>query len=232
MDLKLNTKVEVNDLLNFDEVVIAAGITPRKLKMEGIDHPKVLSYIDVLKLKKEVGKKVAIIGAGGIGFDTAEYLVHEGKSTSLDLQAFLKEWGIDPTNEARSGIEGITAEVHPSPREVYLLQRKDSKVGEGLGKTTGWVHRIALKNKNVKMINSVQYLKIDDQGLHVTIKGEPKILEVDNVVICAGQLSKNDLLEPLKEKGVSVHIIGGAFMAGELDAKRAIEQGSKLAATI
>ncbi len=232
VDLKLNTKVEVDDLTGFEEVVVAAGITPRKLKMEGIDHPKVLSYIDVLKLKKEVGKKVAIIGAGGIGFDTAEYLVHEGKSTSLDVDAFLKEWGIDPTNEVRAGIEGITPEPHPSPREVFLLQRKDTKVGAGLGKTTGWVHRIALKNKKVKMINSVQYLKIDDQGLHVTIKGEPKVLEVDNVVICAGQLSKNELFEPLKAKGVSVHIIGGAFMAGELDAKRAIEQGSKLAAEL
>lgn len=232
VDLKLNTKVEVDDLTGFDEVVIAAGIIPRKLKMEGIDHPKVLSYIDVLKLKKEVGKKVAIIGAGGIGFDTAEYLTHEGKSTSQDVQAFLKEWGIDPENEVRSGIEGITPEPEPSPREVYLLQRKDTKVGAGLGKTTGWVHRIALKNKNVKMINSVQYVKIDDQGLHVTIKGEPKVLEVDNVVICAGQLSKNEMYEPLKEKGVSVHIIGGAFMAGELDAKRAIEQGSKLAAQL
>jgi len=175
---------------------------------------------------------VAIIGAGGIGFDTAEYLVHEGKSTSLDVDAFLKEWGIDPTNEVRAGIEGITPEPHPSPREFFLLQRKDTKVGAGLGKTTGWVHRIALKNKKVKMINSVQYLKIDDQGLHVTIKGEPKVLEVDNVVICAGQLSKNELFEPLKAKGVSVHIIGGAFMAGELDAKRAIEQGSKLAAEL
>ncbi len=232
VDLRLNTKVEVDDLTGFDEVVVAAGIIPRKLKMEGIDHPKVLSYIDVLKLKKEVGKKVAIIGAGGIGFDTAEYLVHEGKSTSLDVQAFLKEWGIDPENEVRSGIEGITPQPHPSPREVYLLQRKDTKVGAGLGKTTGWVHRIALKNKNVKMINSVQYQKIDDQGLHITIKGEPKVLEVDNVVICAGQISKNELYEPLKAKGVSVHIIGGAFMAGELDAKRAIEQGSKLAAEL
>jgi 2,4-dienoyl-CoA reductase (NADPH2) len=185
-----------------------------------------------LKLKKEVGKRVAIIGAGGIGFDTAEYLAHQGKSTSLDVQAFLKEWGIDPENEVRSGIEGITPEPHPSPREIYLLQRKDTKVGDGLGKTTGWVHRIALKNKNVKMINSVQYVKIDDQGLHVTIKGAPKLLEVDNVVICAGQLSKNELFEPLKAKGVSVHVIGGAFMAGELDAKRAIEQGSKLAAEL
>lgn len=232
VDLRLNTKVEVDDLTSFDEVIVAAGITPRKLKMEGIDHPKVLSYIDVLKLKKEVGKKVAIIGAGGIGFDTAEFLVHEGKSTSLDVQAFLKEWGIDPENEVRSGIEGITPEPYPSPREVFLLQRKDTKVGAGLGKTTGWVHRIALKNKKVKMINSVQYKKIDDQGLHVTIKGEPKVLDVDNVVICAGQISKNELFEPLKEKGVSVHIIGGAFMAGELDAKRAIEQGSKLAASL
>jgi 2,4-dienoyl-CoA reductase (NADPH2) len=232
VNLQLNTKVGVDDLLDFDEIVVSTGIIPRKLKMEGIDNEKVLSYIDVLKHKKPVGKKVAIIGAGGIGFDTAEYLVHEGKSTSLDVDAFLKEWGIDPTNEARAGIEGIQPQPEASPREVYLLQRKDTKVGAGLGKTTGWIHRVALKNKNVKMINSVQYDKIDDQGLHVRIKDKPQVLEVDNVVICAGQVSNNALYEPLQAKGKSVHIIGGAFQAGELDAKRAIEQGAKLGAEL
>jgi len=230
--IQLNKTVTESDLLNFDEVVIATGIVPRKLKMEGIERDNVLSYIDVLKHKKEVGKRVAIIGAGGIGFDTAEYLAHEGKSTALDVQAFLKEWGIDPTNEARAGIEGIEALPSPSPREVYLLQRKDTKVGAGLGKTTGWIHRVALKNKNVKMINSVQYQKIDDKGLHITINDKPTLLEVDTVVVCAGQVCKNELYEPLKEKGVSVHIIGGAFQAGELDAKRAIEQGAHLAAKL
>ncbi|MCB9197287.1 MAG: NADPH-dependent 2,4-dienoyl-CoA reductase [Flavobacteriales bacterium] len=232
VDVKLNTKVSIEDLNGFDEIVIATGISPRKPKIEGIDHPKVLSYIEVLKEKKKVGKKVAIIGAGGIGFDTAEYLTHEGKSTSLDVQAFLKEWGIDPKNEVRSGIEGVVPEPPASPREVYLLQRKETKVGDGLGKTTGWVHRLSLKNKNVQMISSVQYDKIDDQGLHVTIKGESKILDVDNVIICAGQVSKNELYQPLVDKGVSVHLIGGAFQAGELDAKRAIDQGARLASKL
>lgn len=232
VDVKLGKKIGVEDLQGFDEVVIATGITPRTPKIDGIESPKVLSYIDVLRDKKPVGKKVAIIGAGGIGFDTAEYLTHEGKSPSLDVQKFLKEWGIDPTNEVRSGIEGIDAHPEPSPREVYLLQRKDTKVGAGLGKTTGWIHRVSLKNKKVKMINSVQYDKIDDKGLHVTIKGEPQILEVDNVVICAGQISKNELYQPLLDKGVSTHLIGGAFQAGELDAKRAIDQGARLAAEL
>lgn len=230
--LELGKKISINDLQGFDEVVVATGITPRTPKIEGIDHPKVLSYIEVLKEKKPVGNKVAIIGAGGIGFDTAEYLTHEGKSPSLDVQKFLKEWGIDPENEVRAGIEGVEPKPEPSPREVYLLQRKDSKVGEGLGKTTGWIHRVSLKNKNVKMINSVQYEKIDDQGLHVTIKGEPQVLEVDNVVICAGQVSKNELYQPLLDKGISTHLIGGAFQAGELDAKRAIDQGARLAAVL
>jgi 2,4-dienoyl-CoA reductase (NADPH2) len=230
--LKLNTTVTENDLNDFDEIVIATGISARLPKIEGIESPKVLSYIDVLKNKKQVGKKVAIIGAGGIGFDTAEYLTHEGKSTSLDVQAFLKEWGVDAQNNVRGGIEGLRPEAIPSPREVYLLQRKETKVGDGLGKTTGWIHRASLKSKKVQMISSVQYDKIDDKGLHVTIGGKQQLLEVDNIVICAGQTSKNELFEPLKAKGKSVHIIGGAFMAGELDAKRAIDQGCRLGAVL
>jgi 2,4-dienoyl-CoA reductase (NADPH2) len=226
--LKLNTTVELNDLDGFDEIIVATGISPRKPNIPGVESPKVLSYIDVLKNKKEVGKRVAIIGAGGIGFDTAEYLTHEGKSTSLDIQAFLTEWGVDATNEVRGGVESILPHPHPSPRTVYLLQRKETKVGDGLGKTTGWIHRASLKSKKVKMINSVQYEKIDDTGLHISIDGKPQLLEVDTIVICAGQVSKNELYEPLKAKGKSVHLIGGAFMAGELDAKRAIEQGFKL----
>ncbi len=230
--LKLNTTVTENDLNDFDEIVIATGISARLPKIEGIESPKVLSYIDVLKNKKPVGKKVAIIGAGGIGFDTAEYLTHEGKSTSLDVQAFLKEWGVDAQNNVRGGIEGLRPEAIPSPREVYLLQRKETKVGDGLGKTTGWIHRASLKSKKVQMISSVQYDKIDDKGLHVTIGGKQQLLEVDNIVICAGQTSKKELFEPLKAKGKSVHIIGGAFMAGELDAKRAIDQGCRLGAVL
>jgi 2,4-dienoyl-CoA reductase (NADPH2) len=232
ISVKLNTTVGVNDLDGFDEIIIATGISPRKPKIEGVESPKVLSYIDVIKHKKEVGKRVAIIGAGGIGFDTAEYLTHEGKSTALDVQAFLTEWGVDYKNEVRAGVEGILPQPHPSPRTVYLLQRKETKVGEGLGKTTGWIHRTSLKNKKVQMINAVQYEKIDERGLHISIAGKPHLLEVDNIVICAGQVSKNELYEPLKAKGKSVHLIGGAFMAGELDAKRAIEQGFKLGLTI
>jgi 2,4-dienoyl-CoA reductase (NADPH2) len=230
--LKLNTTVVENDLNDFDEIIISTGISARLPKIEGIESPKVLSYIDVLKNKKPVGKKVAIIGAGGIGFDTAEYLTQQGKSTSLDVREFLKEWGIDPENNVRAGIEGIKPHPEHSPREVYLLQRKDTKVGEGLGKTTGWIHRTELKNRKVQMISSVQYDKIDDKGLHVTIGGKQQLLEVDNIVICAGQISKNELYEPLKAKGKSVHLIGGASKAGDLDAKRAIEEGCKLGAAL
>jgi 2,4-dienoyl-CoA reductase (NADPH2) len=232
VQLKLNTRVAEEDLLDFDEVLLGTGIRPRKPKIEGIDHPKVLGYLDVLRHKKPVGKKVAIIGAGGIGFDVAEYITHEGEATSQNLAAFLEEWGIDASNEARGGVEGIQPKPEPSPREVYLLQRKESKVGKNLGKTTGWIHRLALKNKNVQMINGVQYEKIDDKGLHITVNGEPELLEVDNVIICAGQLSNNQLMEPLKAKGKNVHLIGGADLAAELDAKRAINQGSRLAAEL
>ena len=232
VDLKLNTWADEAALSGYDEVLLGTGITPRLPKIEGIEHPMVLSYLDVLRDKKEVGKRVAIIGAGGIGFDVAEYLTHAGESTSLNLAAFLAEWGIDPENEVRAGIEGIQPKPEPSPREVFLLQRKETKVGAGLGKTTGWIHRLALKNKNVQMINNVQYDKIDDKGLHVTVGGKPELLEVDNVIICAGQLSNNKMYEPLKAKGINVHLIGGADLASELDAKRAIDQGSRLAAAL
>ncbi len=232
VDLKLNTRADEATLAGFDEVLLGTGITPRLPKIQGIEHPMVLTYLDVLRDKKEVGKRVAIIGAGGIGFDVAEYLTHSGESTSLNLAAFLAEWGIDPENEVRAGIEGIQPKVEPSPRDIFLLQRKETKVGAGLGKTTGWIHRLTLKNKNVQMINNVQYDKINDKGLHVTINGKPELLEVDNVIICAGQLSNNKMYEPLKAKGINVHLIGGADLASELDAKRAIDQGSRLAATL
>lgn len=230
--VKLGQKVSTEDLRQFNEVVLATGITPNTPGIEGIDNPVVLSYLDVLKFKKPVGKKVAIIGAGGIGFDVAEYLTHDGKPTSLDVSAFLKEWGIDGQNEVRGGVENMVAETLPNPREVYLLQRKQSKPGESLGKTTGWIHRTSLKNKNVNMIGGVTYQKIDDRGLHISRNGKTELLEVDNVVICAGQRSKNDLYEPLKNMGVNVHLVGGAYKAAELDAKEAINQASRLAATL
>jgi 2,4-dienoyl-CoA reductase (NADPH2) len=229
--LHLNQRVTAEQLNSggFDEVVIATGIAPRTPDIAGIDHPKVMSYLDVIGAKKPVGKKVAIIGAGGIGFDVAEYLTHSGEASSLNIPAFMKEWGIDMTFGSRSGIEGVKAQPEPSPREVYLLQRKSSKVGSGLGKTTGWIHRAGMVMKGVRMMPSCDYEKIDDAGLHLTVGGETKVLDVDNIIICAGQ-------DPLREltKGLTIphHLIGGADIASELDAKRAINQGTRLAAQL
>lgn len=228
--LKLNTLVAPNDLAGFDEVVLATGISPRVPPIEGITHPKVLGYLDVLRAKKPVGKLVAIIGAGGIGFDVAEYLSHEGVSNSLAPEKFFAEWGVDTQYKAAGGLR--EAEIEPSPRQIFLLQRKKSKVGDGLGKTTGWIHRTGLKNRQVQMISGVSYDKIDDAGLHITVEGQQKTIPVDNVILCAGQDPKRDLLEGLQAAGKSVHLIGGADLATELDAKRAIDQGARLAATI
>ncbi|KFE54954.1 NADPH-dependent 2,4-dienoyl-CoA reductase [Pseudomonas syringae] len=233
VDVRLNTRVAVQDLLGagYDEVILATGIAPRTPAIPGIDNPKVLSYLDVILGRKPVGHSVAVIGAGGIGFDVSEFLVHQGVSTSLDRTAFWKEWGIDTTLQARGGVVGIKPELHAPARQVFLLQRKASKVGDGLGKTTGWIHRTGLKNKQVQMLNSVEYLKIDDAGLHIRIgEAEEKLLPVDNIVICAGQDPLRELYDGLLEAGQSVHLIGGADVAAELDAKRAIDQGSRLAA--
>ena len=230
--LVLNHTASFEQLLNadFDDVVVATGVTPRQLDIAGINHPKVLSYIEVLKERKPVGQRVAIIGAGGIGFDTAEYLSHEGESGSLNPEKFYDEWGID-TNYAHVG--GLkAAKVEESPREIYLLQRKASSVGAGLGKTTGWIHRTGLKNRDVKMIAGASYDLIDDQGLHITVNGQSTVLEVDHVVICAGQESYTAMYEQLQAAGKNVHLIGGAKEAGELDAKRAIRQGAELAAKV
>lgn len=213
----------------FDEIVLATGIIPRTPSIEGIDHPKVMSYLDVMN-GAEVGERVAVIGAGGIGFDISEYLSHQGVSTSQDIAAFMKEWGVDMSLEARGGIEGVEAEVPPSPREIWLLQRKTSKVGKGLGKTTGWIHRTGLKNKGIHMLPSCDYKKIDDAGLHLSIAGEDRLLEVDHIVVCAGQDPNDMLLADLD--GMVVHKIGGADVASELDAKRAIDQGTRLAAEV
>lgn len=231
VSVKLNFKVSVNDMKNtdFDEIVIATGIQPRSLKIEGINHPKVFSYIDVLKHKKAVGKRVAVIGAGGIGFDVSEYLSHEGESTSLNIDAWLQEWGIDKTLKSRAGIEGMKPSFEKSPREIFMFKRSKGKFGENLGKTTGWIHRANLKKKNVQFIDEVEYQKIDDQGLHYTQNQKNKILEVDNIIICAGQNPLKDLLQPLIDLGKNVHVIGGASFASELDAKRAIDQGARLA---
>ncbi|WP_139852021.1 NADPH-dependent 2,4-dienoyl-CoA reductase [Acinetobacter pullicarnis] len=214
----------------FDEIVVATGVTPRHLEIEGIDHPKVLSYLEVLRDRITVGEKVAIIGAGGIGFDTAEYLTHSGESGSLNPEKFYDEWGIDREYAQAGGIKA--AAVETSPRQVYLLQRKETPVGAGLGKTTGWIHRAGLKQRQVQMLSGVRYDKIDDQGLHITVADKAMLLEVDQVVICAGQVSNTAMFEQLQADGINVHLIGGAKQAGELDAKRAIRQGAELAAVI
>jgi len=228
VSLRLNTRVNSTFLNDgdFDEVIIATGIVPRTPPIDGIDHPMVMTYLDVLKSKKAVGQKVAVIGAGGIGFDVSEYLVHSGESTSQNIPAFMKEWGVDMSLQARSGIEGVSAEISPPARQVYLLQRKDSKIGDGLGKTTGWVHRAGLKRKNVAMIPGCEYVKIDDDGLHLRIAGKTEIFDVDNVVICAGQEPLREIVSGLRKP---YHLIGGADVASELDAKRAIDQGTRLA---
>ena len=232
IELVLNHKATYEELsqANFDEIVVATGVTPRQLQFEGIDHPKVLSYLQVLKERVPVGQRVAIIGAGGIGFDTAEYLTHEGESGSLNPEKFYEEWGIDTQYEHVGGLK--QPKVETSEREIYLLQRKTAVVGAGLGKTTGWIHRAGLKNRQVKMLAGVQYDKVDDQGLHITVDGQPSVLEVDHVVICAGQESFTAMYDQLKTDGKNVHLIGGAKEAGELDAKRAIRQGAELAATL
>jgi 2,4-dienoyl-CoA reductase (NADPH2) len=231
VQLKLGTRVSAETLNSgdFDEVVLATGIAPRLPEIEGVDHEKVLGYIDVIRDKKPVGKKVAVIGAGGIGFDVSEYLSHSGDATSQNIPAFMKEWGVDMSLQARGGIEGVKAEVTESPREIYLLQRKKSKVGAKLGKTTGWIHRTGLKNKGVNMIPSCTYQKIDDQGLHIEVAGEARILDVDNVVVCAGQDPLRELVEGLNKP---YQLIGGADVASELDAKRAIDQGTRQALAI
>ncbi len=235
VDLRLNTRVSAEELAKggFDEIILATGIVPRTPPIPGIEHAKVISYLDAILLRKPVGQKVAVIGAGGIGFDVSEFITHQGEATSLNREAFWKEWGIDGSLEARGGVAGIQAQPHPSPREVFLLQRKKTKVGDGLGKTTGWIHRTGLKHKNVQMLNSVEYLKIDDAGLHISIAGgEQQLLAVDTVIVCAGQDPLRELQEGLELAGQTVHLIGGADVAGELDAKRAINQGSRLAAEL
>lgn len=233
VNLKLNQEVDAQSLIaaDYDEVVLASGIRPRTLEIEGSDHPKVLSYVDVIVDKKPVGDKVAIIGAGGIGFDVAEYLVHQGTSPSMDIELFNKEWGVDSDYEHRGAYERPDPE--PAAREVTMLQRKKTKLGKGLGKTTGWIHRAALAMKQVRMIGGVSYDRIDDQGLHITVEGQaPQIIECDTIVVCAGQLSRTDLLAELEAAGVTTHLIGGSKLAGELDAKRAIREGFELATAI
>lgn len=229
--LKLNTRVNAAELnqSDFDEVIVAAGIQPRMPAIEGIDHDKVIGYLDVFN-GAPIGHKVAIIGAGGIGFDVAEYITHAGVSPSQNIPAFMAEWGVDMTLQGRSGLAEQPQAGHQADREVWLLQRKTSKVGAGLGKTTGWIHRATLEKKGVHMVPGCEYQQIDDAGLHLKVKGEAQVLAVDTVIICAGQESLREVADGVTTK--PVHLIGGADVAAELDAKRAIDQGCRLAAEI
>ncbi len=234
VQVELNRRVDAQELIaaGFDEVILATGVAPRVPDIAGVDHPKVIGYLDALLGRKPVGKTVAIIGAGGIGFDVAEFITQQGKSASLNVAEFMKEWGVDLNVSHRGGIAGLEPELPPVPREVYLLQRKASKVGNGLGKTTGWIHRASLKNRNVQMVAGVEYEKVDDAGLHVKIKGEPRVLAVDTIILCAGQEPLRELQGALEQTGVKTSLIGGADVAAELDAKRAIAQGTRVAAEL
>ncbi len=229
--LKLNTRVDVETIKagGFDETVVATGIEPRVPDLEGINHPKAVSYIDVIKGKAQVGQTVAIMGAGGIGFDVAELITHKGTSAAMDIGVFAKEWGIDFQNHPRGGVTGVEPVVETSGREVTLLQRKAGAPGKTLGRTTGWTHRLTLQRKGVGMIGGVEYLKIDDEGLHTRVNGEPTLFAVDTVIICAGQLPLRTLFDDLQAAGLKAELIGGAFEASELDAKRAIKQATELA---
>jgi len=232
VQLHLNTfaTTQMLSAQGFDEIVVATGVSPRALNIEGIQHPKVLSYLEVLRDKKPVGNAVAIIGAGGIGFDVAEYLVHQGESPSMNIAAFMKEWGVDMAYSNRGALAKPKPEA--AAREIYLLQRSKGKPGDRLAKTTGWIHRAALRMKKVQMLSEVTYKRVDDEGLHIEVKGQAQVLKVDNIIICAGQEPQRELFEPLKAAGIPVHLIGGADEARELDAKRAIEQAARLASEV
>ncbi|KMK12934.1 2,4-dienoyl-CoA reductase [Pluralibacter gergoviae] len=232
VELRLGQRVGAEDLAAFDETVLATGIEPRLPAIEGITHPKVLTYLDVLRDKKPVGERVAIIGCGGIGFDTAMYLSQSGDATRQNIAEFCAEWGIDTSLRQPGGLRPGGAQQPKSPRQIVMLQRKASKPGDGLGKTTGWIHRTTLLARGVKMIPAVSYQKIDDAGLHVLINGEPQLLAVDNVILCAGQEPRRELAEPLRAAGRPLHLIGGCDVATELDARRAIAQGTRLALEI
>ncbi|MFI5705785.1 FAD-dependent oxidoreductase [Streptomyces xanthochromogenes] len=232
VQVKLNTRASAADLIagGWDEIVIATGVTPRTPEIPGSDHPSVVTYLDVLRDGAPVGERVAVVGAGGIGFDVAEFLTDGGDAASLDAETYFRQWGVDTTYGERGGLR--TAERPKPPRQVHLLQRKSSKVGAGLGKTTGWIHRTELKHRGVTMVPGVRYDRIDDAGLHITVDGTSTVLPVDTIVLCTGQEPRRGLYEELSTAGATVHLIGGADVAAELDAKRAIDQGTRLAATL
>ncbi len=223
--VELDRRVGGGDLVDFDHVVLATGIVPRTPAIAGIDHPKVAGYTDIVMGRRAAGRRVAIIGAGGIGFDVGEFLTHQGGQD--ETEAYFAEWGIDTQYRERGGIQ--PADGHPPPREVWLLQRKAAKVGEGLAKTTGWIRRTLLKKRGVRMIPGVEYEKIDDAGLHIRVDGVPQLLDVDTIVVCAGQEPRRELFDAVHGTGMPVTLIGGADVATELDARRAIAQGTEVA---
>lgn len=229
VDVRLNTEATVGALADFDEIVIATGVVPRELALPGADHPSVLSYADAIEQPERVGKRVAVIGAGGIGFDVSELLSHEGHPT-MEVAAWCDEWGVDLAVGERGGLKA--PQPPRSPRSIVMLQRKSSKPGKNLGKTTGWVHRASLKQRGVETLAGCEYVRIDDAGLHIRREGQEQVVEVDTIVVCAGQESVRDLISPLAQAGSRVHVIGGADEAAELDAKRAIDQGTRLAASL
>ncbi|MEV7863989.1 NADPH-dependent 2,4-dienoyl-CoA reductase [Streptomyces hirsutus] len=230
VDVRLDTRVTADDVTGHDEVVVATGVTPRVPDLPGVDHPSVLGYLDVLRDGAPVGDRVAVLGAGGIGFDVAEFLTDGGDKAHEDPETYFRQWGVDMDHRTPGG---LTAPERPAPpRTVHLLQRKKTKVGAGLGKTTGWIHRTELKHRGVTMVPGVRYDRIDDAGLHLTVDGESTVLEVDTIVLCTGQEPRRDLYEELVSAGRSVHLIGGADVAAELDAKRAVKQGTEVAAAL
>ncbi|MDY1035201.1 NADPH-dependent 2,4-dienoyl-CoA reductase [Stenotrophomonas sp. CFBP8980] len=230
VQLRLGTRVSADALAGFDEVVLATGILPRKVDFPGAGHAKVVDYLDVLLGRVTVGPRAAIIGAGGIGFDVGEFLSHAGPSPSLDTASWMAEWGVDPSFEARGALARPV--IVPSPRKLWLLQRSAGRPGAKLGKTTGWIHRATLKAKGVTQLGGVEYLGVDDAGLHIRVEGVEQLLDVDHVVICAGQESNRSLHAELAAAGICAQLIGGADVAAELDAKRAIDQGSRVAAAL
>ena len=229
VDVRLNTAATLDTLAEFDEVVIATGVTPRELALPGADHASVLSYAEAIEHPERVGQRVAVIGAGGIGFDVSELLADQGHA-EMDVAAWCDEWGVDLAVGDRGGLKPPMPPA--SPRDIIMLQRKSSKPGKNLGKTSGWVHRASLKQRGVKTLTGCEYLKIDDAGLHIRREGEEQVLAVDTVVVCAGQESVRELIAPLSQAGACFHVIGGADEAAELDAKRAIDQGTRLAASL
>lgn len=230
VEVKLNTRADVETLRGYDEVVVATGVTPRIPDIEGVDGPGVVDYLDVLRDGAPVGERVAVLGAGGIGFDVAEFLTDSGEGASQDPEVYFRHWGVDTSY---TGPGGLTAPERPaSPRQVHLLQRKSTKVGAGLGTTTGWIHRAELKHRGVVSVAGAAYDRIDGEGLHITVEGEQRLVPADTVVLCTGQEPRRDLYEALRAAGIEAHLIGGADVAAELDAKRAIRQGTELAATL